>query len=178
MALCACSGPASDGAVAGDDALASGSTSSLQAIARRVQWADKGELNSSVGTDGTLTANDIDRDGSAGFHGFTTSWTDDAIPSYDVVADFTPVLVVKVLDCVACTNVVVGKKNSTTGKYEIKQARPKDGTSDGFILGDPAMSHHQVFVTSVENLQASSDPTKANKSVTNGTYNIQSNNLE
>jgi hypothetical protein len=178
LAGCAAS-PSSepDGRSASEEALTS--TSDLLTIARRVAWADKGNLNPSfqVGTNGTLVIKDIDRDGAAGFHAYRTTWSEDAVPSYDVVADFQPVLVVKVKDCSTCTSITVGTKRAD-GKFEIKQAQPKEGTMEGPTLGDSSEFEHEVFITSVANLEASSDPHRVGKAVTNGSYNIINDNLE
>ena len=147
----------------------------LLKIAGRVAWADKGELKGP--SRGRLVAKDIDRDGAAGFHAYRTTWGDDAVPSYDVVADFEPVLVIKVKDGPKCTSLTVGTKRND-GKFEITHAMPNLGSIDGPVLGDSNEFEHEVFISSRANLEASSDPHRAAKAVTNGSYEIAGDNLE
>jgi hypothetical protein len=171
---CSSGGPTNGQDVASEGALrrqqsAPATPAALLDTALHTAWDSHGWLNGRGEANGALT------DGS-GFQGYTAEWSTDAVPSYDVSADFEVVLIVRKLGCskAECASITIGEKGDD-GKYVIKQAQSKDappGTD-----ADPDKITETLWVTSRENLEATLH-SGARRDITRGGYSINEVNLE
>jgi hypothetical protein len=157
-----------------DQDVTSGAALEKTAKSLTVYWFEKGTIANIASANGSLSkapGDGSDSSGQAGFHVYQMDNADDGLPFVDVTSSsFQPYLVIKQRDCASCTAFVAGTK--TASGWEIKHAGPKNGSQEGPIAGAHDTGHFELFVTSVDNLNASKDLHAIGKAVTDGSYTL------
>jgi hypothetical protein len=171
---------AGSSAIGGGQAL-SGEDAALEKTAKslRLYWSEQGTLttdsDSSSSANGTFApapGDGRDDGGKLGFHMYRFNNEDDASPTVTVTSpDFQPYLVIKQRDCSACMKVVAGVKVGAV--WEIRNASPVYAELDGPTVLPHDGQYLELYVTSVDNLKASTDEKQIGRAVTKGSYRIQ-----